>query len=200
MKYEMVQLRKGVFELDFVKKEDGNNYTCATSLANKLGMSFKNVNRIINGNKILKDASSKLRMHDTKNRNQSMVFIHSDHFLYFMSKIEGLKGAEMAPDFVQNLIVMYPLFLKELQRRAQFLFYRMEKNHIDQTRINKMERIRNSFTTEISRLKKEISLRNIEDVIYDQYADGSVQPTLELEDHFYRNIVEVEFEIVNEFD
>lgn len=200
MKYEMVQLRKGVFELDFVKTEDGNNYTCATNLANKCGLNPKHVNRIINSDKILRDVSSKLRMRDAKNRNQSMVFIHSDHFLYFLAAIKGLKGAATAPDFIVNLIIMYPLFVKELQRRAQFLFERAEKNQVAQLRINKMERIRGELTAEITRLRKEMSMRNIEDVNYNTYPDGSVQPALELEDQFYRNVVEIEAEFITDND
>ncbi len=200
MKYEMIQLRKGVFELDFVKKENGNNYTCATKLANKLGMDTKYVNRIINGNKILKDASQNFGMRDSKNRLQRMVFINSDHFLYFLSKIEGLKGEDFAPNFVQNLILLYPQFLKELARRATVLFSKMEQNKTAQIRINKMERLNRILTTEISRLKKENAARNIEEVIFDYYPDGSVQPELELEDKFYRNVVEVEYEIVTDND
>lgn len=200
MKYEMIQLRKGVFELDFVKTEDGNNYTCATSLANKLGMSRKSINRIINGSEILRDTSSKLRTCDAVGREKDMVFIHSDHFLYFLSKIEGLKGAAIAPDFVKNLIIMYPLFIKELQRRAQFLFERAEKNQVAQLRINELEEQRREISAEITQLRNEMSLRNIEDVTYNTYTDGSVQPTLELNDQFYRNVIEIEAEIITEND
>jgi hypothetical protein len=139
-------------------------------------------------------------MRDSKNRLQSMVFIHSDHFLYFLSKIEGLKGAAIAPDFVQNLIIMYPLFLKELHRRAQFLFERAEKNRVAQIRMNRLENLRAKITSEISRLSREIRMRNIEDVVYNNYPDGSVQPTLELDDHFYRNVIEIEAEIITDND
>jgi hypothetical protein len=200
MKYEMIQLRKGVFELDFVKTEGGNNYTCVTNLANKLGMNVQSVNRIINTNEILRDASTKLSMRDSKNRINRMIFIHSDHFLYFLSKIEGLKGAAIAPDFVKNLIIMYPLFIKELQRRAQFLFERAEKNQVAQLRINELEEQRREISAEITQLRNEMSLRNIEDVTYNTYTDGSVQPTLELNDQFYRNVIEIEAEIVTEND
>lgn len=200
MKYEMIQLRKGVFELDFVKKEDGNNYTCATNFANKCGMNIQSVNRIINTDEILKDASTKLSMRDAKNRNQKMIFIHADHFLYFLSLVKGVKVAAVAPNFVKNLIVMYPLFLKELQRRAQFLYDRMEQNHKDQTRLNELEHSRSILTAEISQLRKDISMRNIEDVVFDQFPDGSVQPTLELEEQFYRNVIEIDADIVIEND
>ena len=200
MKYEMIQLRKGVFELDFVKTEDGNNYTSATGLANKLGIDAKYVNRIINGNKILRDTSQKFGMCDSIGRKKTMVLVHSEHFLYFLSKIEGLKGAESAPNFVENLIIMYPLFIKELQRRMQFLSERADKNRIAQLRINELEQQRTEITSEISTLRKEISMRNIEDVVYNDYPDGSVQPTLELEEQFYRNVIEIEAEIITDND
>jgi len=79
-------------------------------------MNVQTVNRIINKDKILRDASTKLSTRDSKNRTQRMVFIHSDHFLYFLTCIKGVKVAAIAPDFVQNLIFLYPLFVKEPTR------------------------------------------------------------------------------------
>jgi len=139
-------------------------------------------------------------MCDSLGRQKTMVLVHSEHFLYFLSKIEGLKGAESAPNFVENLIIMYPLFIKELQRRMQFLSERADKNRIAQLRINELEEQRTEITSEISSLRKEISMRNIEDVTYNDYPDGSVQPTLELEEQFYRNVVEIEAEIITDND
>lgn len=196
MKYNLIQLKKGAFELDFVKNENGDQFTSATNFANKCGMDVKYVNRIINKDKILSHVSQKIGMRDAKNRHQKMVLINSDYFLYFLTTIKGLKGANIAPDFISNLIIMFPMFLREMQRRANFLYECMEENRSDQIRVNKIERLEAFCRKEKSRLINQIKQRNIEEFVYETFSDGSVQPQLELEDRFYRTTIEIEAEII----
>lgn len=192
MKYEMIELRKGGYELDFIKQQDENHYTCATNFANKCGMDGQYINKLINKDEILRGASYKFTMRDQKNRLQSMVFVHSDHFLYFLSLIKGIKATNCSPNFVKNLMILYPQFLRELTRRANVLIERMDENRIAQTRINKIEKLMSFCTTEKKRLSLEIRQRNVEEVNFDNYRDGSTQPMLELDDQFQRTVINIE--------
>ena len=192
MKNEMIELRKGGYELDFIKQQGENYYTCATNFAHKCGMDWKYINRLINADKILKDVSQKFGIRDQKNKPQSMVFIHSDYFLYFLSLIKGVKVTNCPPDFVKNLMILYPMFLRELSKRANVLIERMEENRISQLRVNKIDKLISYCKSEKTRLVSEMRQRNIEEVIFDYYPDGSSQPALELEDRFQRTIIQIE--------
>ena len=192
MKYEMIELKKNGYELDFIKQQGENHFTCATNFANKCGMDRKYINKLINHDEILRDTSYNITTRDQINRTKDMVFIHSDHFLYFLSLIKGLKATNCPPNFVKNLMILYPMFLRELTRKANILLERMDQNRIDQTRINKIEKLMAYLNSEKKRLSNEIRQRNIEDVDYAIYTDGSVQPELELDDHFQRTIINID--------
>jgi hypothetical protein len=155
-------------------------------------MDWKYINRLINADEILKDVSQKFGMRDRQNKVQNMVFIHSDYFLYFLSLIKGVKATNCPPNFVKNLIILYPTFLRELTRRVFVLNERMEENRTGQMRINKIERLMTYCKSEKSRLVGEMKLRNTADVNLDYYPDGSSQPLLELEDQFKRTVIKIE--------
>lgn len=188
---QIVQLKKGEFQLDFIEVNE-SKFTSATNFANYCGMDAKYVNRIINEDEFLKNVSQKFTIRDAKSNANSMVCVNNTHFLYFLTKVRNIKVRNVAPDFVKRLIIIYPLFLVELAKRVHVMHERMEQNRIDQLRIIRLARVKAFCISEMKKLADDIKERNIEDINFNMYDDGSEDMELNFDDRFERKIIEID--------